>query len=582
MSEQSAIFSLLLATAAVINVVVASFAWRRREVPAARYLFFTIIGLIWWAGTYAIFWTDFWSPSPFFWLDMTYFGVSAVVTFFFLFSLEYTNSKQWLTRPLKALLIIEPLAALTLLWTDPWHGLYFAGKRVAGSTAILDGGLPFWLHLAYLWGLLIAALLLLWQMRQRIPALFRRQIHYILIASLIPWVGSLIGILGLSPWPGLDLTPVAFTISGIMYVTSFYRYDFLSIMPVARDRLIDMMPEGVFVLDAKDHVIDINPSAQQLLAEGEDRIEMTVGGVPKGPLWQKVAEMGLDGKSVQQEMVVGEEENARYLDIHVSPLYADNGRFSGRLFMVRDITHTKQLEAALKRKNKELEAFTRIVAHDLKSPLGIILGYSEMLHNDISLSAHPSQSEMLRKIETTSQKMAEIIDNLLMLAYVEQQDVEVEPLSMGEIVQQALFRNSQLIETKMAEIVLPESWPAAIGQAVWVEEVWANYISNGLKYGGKRPLLVLGADVQADGMVRFWVKDNGPGIPQSEQHRLFKEFSRLGDGRAAGHGLGLSIVKQIVVRLHGDVGVESHEGQGTLFYFTLPPVPQEQTDKVAA
>lgn len=580
MSEQNAIFSLLLAAAA-INVFVAVFAWRRREEPAAKYLFFAMVGLVWWAGTYAIFWTDFWSPSPFFWLDMTYFGVSVSITFFFLFSLEYTNSKRWLTRPLKALLIAEPLVALTLLWTDPWHGLYFAGKRIAGSTAILDGGLPFWLHLAYLWGLLIAALLLLWQMRQRIPALFRNQLHFIIIASLIPWVGTLIGIFGLNPWPGLDLTPVAFTISGIMYATTFYRYDFLSIMPIARDRLIDMMPEGVIVLDANDKVIDLNPSVQVLLTEGEERIEMSIGGVPEGPLWQKVSKVGLDGKIVQQEMVVGEGEGARHLDIHVSPLFADNGRFSGRLFMVRDITHTKQLEAALKRKNKELEAFTRIVAHDLKSPLGVILGYSEMLYSDKALSKNPTHSEMLHKIETTSQKMAEIIDNLLMLAYVEQKDIKLEPLSMGKIVEQALLRNSQLIETKMAEIILPESWPEAVGQAVWVEEVWANYISNGLKYGGKRPLLVLGTDVQADGMVRFWVKDNGPGIPQSEQHRLFKEFSRLGDGRIAGHGLGLSIVKKIVTRLNGNVGVESHEGKGTLFYFTLPPVPQEQANKVA-
>ncbi|GAB4268905.1 MAG: histidine kinase N-terminal 7TM domain-containing protein [Candidatus Promineifilaceae bacterium] len=581
MSEQNVIYTILLTVSAIINVFVAAFAWRRREVPATKYLFFAMIGLVWWAGTYAIFWTDFWSPFPFFWLDMTYLGVSVAITFFFLFALAYTNNIRRLTRPLKILLIAQPVVNLSLLWTDSWHNLYFAGKRMVGSTAILDGGLPFWLNIAYLWGLLAVSLLLLWQMRQQIPALFRNQIHYILIGSLVPWLGTLVGILGLSPWPGLDLTPVAFTISGIMYVNTFYRYDFLSIMPIARDRLIDMMPEGVVVLDEKDKVIDLNPSAEMLLVEGGERIEMLVGRQPKGPLWLKVSKMGLDGKAAQQEMVVGEGEMVRYLDIHVSPLHADNGRFSGRLFMIRDITHTKQLEAALKRKNKELEAFTRIVAHDLKSPLGIILGYSEMLQSDKALSKNPAHFEMLHKIETTSQKMAEIIDNLLMLAYVEQQEVKVVPLSMGEIVEQALLRNSQLIETKMAEIVLPEKWPEAIGQAVWVEEVWANYISNGLKYGGKRPLLVLGADVQSNGMVRFWVKDNGPGIPQSEQHRLFKEFSRLGDGRIAGHGLGLSIVKQIVTRLNGEVGAESQVGQGTLFYFTLPLASQEQDDKVA-
>jgi two-component system sensor histidine kinase/response regulator len=81
----------------------------------------------------------------------------------------------------------------------------------------------------------------------------------------------------------------------------------------------------------------------------------------------------------------------------------------------------------------------------------------------------------------------------------------------------------------------------------------------------------LGAEVQADGMIRFWVRDNGPGIPEDAQTKLFVEFSRLDAVRAEGHGLGLSIVRRIIERLGGRVGVESQSGEGSLFYFTLPP-----------
>ena len=125
-----------------------------------------------------------------------------------------------------------------------------------------------------------------------------------------------------------------------------------------------------------------------------------------------------------------------------------------------------------------------------------------------------------------------------------------------------------------AEIIQPASWPVVVGYAPWVEEVWVNYLSNGLKYGGRPPCLELGATPQADGQIRLWVHDNGPGIPPAEQSRLFTEFVRLGEVGLKGHGLGLSIVRRIVEKLDGQVGVESQVGRGSTFYFTLPSVEE--------
>jgi len=142
-------------------------------------------------------------------------------------------------------------------------------------------------------------------------------------------------------------------------------------------------------------------------------------------------------------------------------------------------------------------------------------------------------------------------------------------LAMGDIVAQALDRLTMMSAEYQGQIILPDTWPMALGYSPWIEEVWLNYLSNGLKYGGQSPHLELGATPQPDGMIRFWVRDSGPGLSPEAQATLFTEFTRLNEIRVEGHGLGLSIVRRIIEKLGGQVGVESEAGQGSLFYFTL-------------
>jgi len=160
------------------------------------------------------------------------------------------------------------------------------------------------------------------------------------------------------------------------------------------------------------------------------------------------------------------------------------------------------------------------------------------------------------------------------LASVRTMDVQVGPIDTGRLVDEALHRLAHEIEHADAQIVLPETWPEALGYAPWVEEVWVNYLSNAIKYGGEPPCVELGATVPqvAAGQVRFWVRDNGAGLTPDEQARLFTPFTRLDQTRATGHGLGLSIVRRIVERLGGQVDVNSTPGEGSVFGFTLPSV----------
>ncbi len=225
--------------------------------------------------------------------------------------------------------------------------------------------------------------------------------------------------------------------------------------------------------------------------------------------------------------------------------------------------------------NEQLDAFSHMVAHDLKSPLAIILGYVQLLMMD---STQTQDAHLqLEIVFNAGQKMRNIITELLLLASVRKEDVKKRPLAMTYIIREALKRLSLLLEEKQIDIVLPEKWPSALGYGPWVEEIWVNYISNAIKYGGDPPLIEIGADEQTDGTIQFWVKDNGPGINPDNAEKIFQKFTRLEETRATGHGLGLAIVKQIANMLDGEVGFENRPEQGAKFYFTLPAAPPEQS-----
>ena len=245
-----------------------------------------------------------------------------------------------------------------------------------------------------------------------------------------------------------------------------------------------------------------------------------------------------------------------------------------------DIIKRKKAEKTLRQhaqqlleRNEELDAFSHTVAHDLKSPLGTIMGFAELLFEDSSKLSKDEKQNYLSIMIKDCNKTQQIINSLLLFASVRKAEIKPVELNMEKIVAESINRLSQMIKKSNAEIILANAWPKAFGYGPCIEEVWTNYLSNALKYGGEPSKIELGSDTGKfekvpEGMIRFWVRDNGPGISEKNQKLLFKKFERLDQVKTEGHGLGLSIVRRIIEKLGGQVGMESNNG--TLFYFTLP------------
>ena len=219
--------------------------------------------------------------------------------------------------------------------------------------------------------------------------------------------------------------------------------------------------------------------------------------------------------------------------------------------------------------NKELEEYTYMVAHDLKEPLTVLILTTDLIKDVLDLTSEELK-ECLLQLQSTAYEMRSIVKNLLLFSQVTRAEAPRESVHMDQVVANVQARLSYLIRERQAQVILPPVWPDAVGYGPWIEEVWANLLSNALKYGGQPPRVELGASPRSDGMLRFWTRDNGPGIPPEARTRLFTRGNPLIRLSHTGDGLGLPIVHNIVDKLGGQVGVESEEGRGSLFFFTLP------------
>ena len=290
---------------------------------------------------------------------------------------------------------------------------------------------------------------------------------------------------------------------------------------------------------------------------------------------QLYGNVALTGESISFENF-SEPLNKWYLVNAYSP---QKGYFAT---IFKDITIQKQEEKALKdfsrqlqERNEELDAFSHTVAHDLKGPLGTMMNFADLLKESYSELSKNETMKFLENIIKSGNKTQQIIDNLLLFASVRNQEILQEELDMGNIVEESIKRLSQKIKETEAKINLPDIWPVTLGNTYWIEEVWVNYLSNAIKYGGNPLQIEIGVDIENSNdipkeMVRFWVRDNGKGISPDNQKKVFNPFERLEQIKTEGNGLGLSIVNRIIKKLGGQVGVESELGKGSLFYFTLP------------
>lgn len=351
---------------------------------------------------------------------------------------------------------------------------------------------------------------------------------------------------------------------------------------------LEAAANAVVITDREGHIEWVNAAFQQLTGYAFEEIagktlRILRSGKHSAAFYAHLWNTILAGQIWHGELLNQRKDGSSYFaEQTITPVYDNESETITHFIGIQqNITRRKHDEetlrlhtAELESRNEELDAFAHTVAHDLKTPLALITGYAELFNEDYTTLSPEEQHKYNGIILQSGRKMVNIINELLLLASTRKADIMPQPLDMRGILREAQERLQDMIEKYRAQITLPDDLPFALGHAAWIEEVWINYLSNAIKYGGEPPQIEIGAEEQPDGMIRFWVRDHGPGIAQELQCQLFKPFTQLSQVRAQGHGLGLSIVRRIVDKLGGKTGVESAPGEGSTFSFTLPRAPE--------
>jgi len=352
-------YMLPLLFSAAVSGLLGIYLAGRRTAPGARPFAISLLAVTAWSIFYILEIGSQLQTDKVFWSGFEYFGIATIPVTWLIFTIQYSGHGGWL-KPLKTILLfLIPLATVVLFWTNDTHHLVWSSVALDTSepfsTLAVTYGFWFWIFLAYAYTLLAAGSFLILQSLKHTAQWYSRQVASLMIGILVPWVGNLLYVSKISPIPYLDLTPVAFSLSGLVLLWGVFRFWLFDLVPVARAAVVDSMGDGVLVFDERDRLVDINPSAAQLLgvepsAVIRQKVDFVLARFPNlGENYPGSSEKHLD-------FSINDGEAARYFDVRISPLNDTYRHLKGRSLIFHEITEKRLAEQELEKSHSVLLA----------------------------------------------------------------------------------------------------------------------------------------------------------------------------------------------------------------------------------
>jgi PAS domain S-box-containing protein len=563
-----------------ISTVVGIYSWRRRAVSGARAYAILALGQASWTFGYIF---ELASPGlkgKIFWDNFQFIGGDIWFIAFLAFVLDYTGRS--LSHPKRTwfLLSIVPAAIVLLAYTDGFHGLIRPEALLVHgepfSALVYDFTFPFYAWAAYCYGLFLIAMIALFARYIRPHRLYRAQVGTIIVGNLIPLVGTMLTVAGVTLTFQRDTTPLTFAIGNLVVAWGLFRFGLFNIVPVARERVVESIGDAVVVFDADDRVVDLNPAARKAVGH----LAADVVGKPAAQVfssWPNLLEQLKDVDQTHTEIVLEGLDGQQHFDLRITPLHNRSGQLAGRVAVVRDITELKMAYKHLQALDRLKDEFVSNVSHELRTPITNI-----KLHLDL-LVANPNKAEAyLATLQRETGRLERIIEDLLYLSRLDQDKMEMWIISIdcNALADQYVVDRQPLAERngQTLTFVGHEGLPFVQGDVGLLGQALSILLTNALNYTPRGGQVVVSTHLREKARERwvgFRVSDTGPGIAPDEQKQLFERFFRGKMGRESGvpgTGLGLAIVREIAERHGGMVEVVSEgvPGKGAAFSVWLP------------
>ncbi|MDX1952900.1 MAG: ATP-binding protein [Verrucomicrobiota bacterium] len=311
------------------------------------------------------------------------------------------------------------------------------------------------------------------------------------------------------------------------------------------------------------------------------------------PELKQIVKEAFNGKSETGAVI---EMNQRWQEFTITPVQSEDRAVSNLVVIISDVTekrakaeelrlanarlaaqteelesHIRERTAKLQETVAELEAFSYSVSHDLRSPLRAMNGYAQLLLDDYASNLNEEALEYLRRIKSSGARLDQLIQDILAYSRLSRSPIELKAVNLDELLEQIVHQQRHFISPD-SRIELQQPLGIVLGHEASLTQVFLNLIGNAVKFvkPGDRPFVQIRSH-QSGGFVRVEVQDAGIGINPEHHGRIFGIFEKLHSAETySGTGIGLAIVKRAVIRLNGELGVESLPGEGSLFWIKLP------------
>ncbi|RXR05914.1 sensor histidine kinase [Pseudoxanthomonas composti] len=364
--------------------------------------------------------------------------------------------------------------------------------------------------------------------------------------------------------------------------------------------VLQTVRDPIVLLDGARRIVLRNAAFSELYDIGEDEDGVPLEAVGDGAwqdavVLQRLTDVLLRGRELwdyeHQQTTAGGVSRTVLLNARRMPL--PDTEDEAVLLTVSDITAQKvaqqqiinlnrQLEGKVEQVsdvNRELEAFSYSVSHDLRAPLRHISGFSDKLARHLGDAADEKSRHYMQVIGDSAKRMSNLIDDLLVYSRLGRSALRLQAVDMQSLVSETRAMLDANVKAEKNTLPLRVDWhvaplPILVADENMMRQVWQNLLGNAVKYSGKREVAVVEIDhvLDADGSHHFTVKDNGAGFDMAYAGRLFGVFQRLHRASEyAGTGIGLASVRRVLGRHGGKIWAESEVDRGATFHFTLPP-----------
>jgi signal transduction histidine kinase len=512
------------------------------------------------------------------WAKIQYLGIPFVAPGILFFTLEYSGRGSWLTNTKRILLVIIPVIIAILAFENDRFGFIWPEislvPGISVSPLVLGHGPGAYLITFYSYSLLAMATAILASMALKTSKLYRAQAIVMLVGLSMPWAGSIVYFRGLLPISGLDLTPLMLTFTNLTFLMGFLRVKLIDIMPVAQDTVFHSMTEAVVILDNKERIIEVNPAAQQIFKHSEDYIGDKIPALL--PQWDEWAETN---DRLTRELEI----EGHIYELRTDPILNSRRKQNGQLVILNDVTQRKRYETELRKAHAEAVEANRSktkllanVSHDLRTPLNAILGYTEMLRAGSFGPLMPEQENATSEIYDSTNKLLVFINNLIGQAQIETGRIliNIRPFNPQNLIED-IHATAQFWAKKKGLILSydidPQLSNMMKGDPYWLKQILFNLVNNAMKFTDQGGVYIYLSRVD-DTHWSIQVRDTGIGIPQEAHNRIFEAFQQVenSDRKSSGSGLGLSIVRELVALMDGQISLESETGKGSTFTIILP------------